>query len=206
MSVLAQQEVLVLNKGWTAIGIVTLERAVTMLFSTYKDGTPKAKIIDPHDFQQFTWKDWSELKLKEGEPGIKTAKQDFRIPTVILLSRYEKLPQQKANFSRRALMRRDNFTCQYCNKKPGTTELTLDHVQPKSRGGKTTWDNIVCACVDCNAKKANRTPEEAKMKLLSVPKKPNLPICRHHVQKCESWKHFISEAYWSVELENENEK
>jgi 5-methylcytosine-specific restriction endonuclease McrA len=203
MSVLAQREVLVLNKGWTAVGIVPLERAITMLFSTYKDGTPKAKIIDPQDFQQFTWADWSAMKLKEGEEALKGAKQDFRIPEVIVLTRYEKFPQQKANFSRRTLFRRDNNQCQYCGCKPGSNELTLDHVLPRSRGGKTTWENIVCACVDCNSHKADRTPEEANMKLLTIPKKPHLPICRQHAQKCASWSSFLSEMYWSVPLSND---
>jgi 5-methylcytosine-specific restriction endonuclease McrA len=164
MSVLAQREVLVLNKGWTAVGIVSLERAIVMLFSAYKDGTPKAKIIDPQDFQQFTWADWSVMKPKDGEERLAATSQDFRIPEVILLTRYEKMPQQKANFSRRTLFRRDNFQCQYCGGKPGSSELTLDHIQPKSRGGKTTWENIVCACVTCNARKADRTPDEAGMK------------------------------------------
>lgn len=204
MSVLAQREVLVLNKGWTAVGIVSLERAIVMLFSTYKDGTPKAKIIDPQDFQQYQWSDWSAMKPKDGEEKLATARADFRIPEVILLSRYEKLPQQKANFSRRTLFRRDNFQCQYCGCKPGSGELTLDHIQPKSRGGKTTWENIVCACVNCNARKADRTPDEAGMKLRTTPRKPTLPICRRHAQKCASWKHFLSEVYWEVELENEN--
>lgn len=204
MSVLAQREVLVLNKGWTAVRIVSLERAITMLFGTYKDGTPKAKIIDPQNFQQLTWADWSKIKPEDGEEKLTTAKADFRIPEVILLSRYEKPPHQKAKFSRRTLFRRDNFQCQYCGCKPGSDELTLEHIYPKSRGGKTTWENIVCACVNCNAKKADRTPEEANMKLRTTPRKPTLPICRRLAQKCESWKHFLSEAYWEVELENDN--
>jgi 5-methylcytosine-specific restriction endonuclease McrA len=207
MNVLANREVLVLNKGWVAVGIVTLERAITMLFSSYKDGTPKAKIIDPHDFQQFSWEDWSEFKLKEGETGIRTASQDFRIPEIIVLSKYEKMPRQRANFNRKTLFNRDQHQCQYCGSRPGNEELSLDHVLPKSRGGKTTWNNIVCACVTCNAKKADRTPEEAKMKLRSVPQKPTMTISRRsNGVRCKSWEAFVSSMYWSIELENNNEE
>lgn len=204
-STVLSREVLVLNKGWQAIGIVSLERAIIMLFSEYKDGTPKAKIIDPaHDFQQYTWEDWSRVKPKDNEDFIRTANSTFKIPEVILLSNYDRLPQQKSNFSRRTLFRRDNFQCQYCLKKPGNNELTLDHIVPRSRGGRTTWENVVCACVDCNAFKANRTPTEAGMQLRTTPKKPVLSICPRNAKKCNSWKHFISTVYWEVELENDN--
>jgi 5-methylcytosine-specific restriction endonuclease McrA len=199
------REVLVLNKGWTAVGFVSLERAIVMLFSAYKDGTPKARIIDPtRDFQQFTWADWSKIKPREGENVIRTARDSFAIPEIIFLTRYDKLPMLKANFSRRTLFRRDSNQCQYCGTRPGSEELTLDHIVPRSRGGKTTWENVVCACVGCNSKKADRTPAEAGMKLRTKPVKPTLSVCRRQAMKCESWKNFISEIYWECELENDN--
>ncbi len=204
MTALRNRKVLVLNKGWNAIGVVTLERALVMLFSEYKDGQPKARIIDPtKDFQTFTWEDWSRLRPKNGEDHIKATNTIFRVPEVILLSKYDKLPQHKIHFSRRTIYKRDANTCQYCGCMPGTEELTIDHVLPRSRGGKTTWENCVLACVGCNSKKADRTPEEAHMKLRKQPKKPVIPLFKGDI-RIKSWEAFLGEAYWLTELQNDN--
>jgi 5-methylcytosine-specific restriction endonuclease McrA len=204
MTALRNRKVLVLNKGWNAIGVVTLERALVMLFSTYKDGAPKARIIDPtKDFQTFTWEDWSRLRPKNGEDTIKGTNVVFRVPEVILLSKYDKLPQHKIHFSRRTIYKRDANTCQYCGCQPGTEELTIDHVLPRSRGGKTTWENCVLACVACNSKKADRTPEECGMKLRKQPKKPVIPLFKGDI-RIKSWEAFLGEAYWLTELQNDN--
>jgi len=205
MTALRNRKVLVLNRGWNAIGVVTLERALVMLFSEYKDGTPKARIIDPtKDFQTFTWEDWSRLRPKNGEDTIKGTNLVFRVPEVILLSKYDKLPQHKIHFSRRTIYKRDANTCQYCGCMPGTEELTIDHVLPRSRGGKTTWENCVLACVGCNSKKADRTPEEAYMKLRKQPKKPMIPLFKGDI-RIKSWEAFLGEAYWNVTLANDEE-
>jgi 5-methylcytosine-specific restriction endonuclease McrA len=175
-----------------------------MLFSCYNDGEPKARIIDPtKDFQTFTWEDWSRLRPKNGEDAIRSTSVIFRVPEVILLSRYDKLPQHKIHFSRRTIYKRDENQCQYCGITPGTDSLTIDHVLPRSRGGKTTWENCVLACVKCNSKKADRTPEECNMKLSKKPKKPKTPLFKGDV-RIESWQSFLGEAYWTVELDNDN--
>lgn len=205
MTALRNKKVLVLNRGWSPIGVVSLERALIMLFSVYKDGEPKAKIIDPtSDFQTFTWEDWSRLRPKNGEDSIRSTNVIFRVPEVILLSKYDKLPQHKIHFSRRTLYRRDTNQCQYCGCTPGTEELTIDHVMPRSRGGKTTWENCVLACVKCNSKKADRTPEECGMKLRKSPKKPASPLFKGDI-KIKSWQSFLGEAYWNCTLDNDNE-
>lgn len=205
MSVTQKRKVLVLNKGWNAIGVVSLERAIVMLFSTHECGTPKAKIIDPtREFQTFTWEKWSELKPKMDDEVIRSANMTFRVPEVILLSKYDKMPQHKIHFSRRTIYKRDNNQCQYCGATPGTEELTIDHVVPRSKGGKTTWENCVLACVGCNSFKADRTPEQAKMKLRKKPKKPSIPLFRGDV-RIKSWEAFLGEAYWMTELDNDNE-
>ena len=222
MTALAHRKVLVLNKLWTAVGVATVQRAITLLFQVHQTGEhagqPKARIIDPAlDFQTFTWEDWSLLRPKEGEDVIRGIGANFRIPEIVMLTQYDKLPAQRVHFSRRTIYRRDNFTCQYCGHKVGT-EGTIDHIMPRAQGGETTWENCVLACVTCNSQKANRTPEKAirtkkdvdwkgpsPMKLLSVPKKPKFALLkgdRGTVPK--SWTHFISEAYWNVELENNN--
>ena len=91
---------------------------------------------------------------------------------MLALARYDRLPTQAVAFSRRNIFKRDRFTCQFCGRQPGSEELTIDHVVPRSRGGTSTWENCVLACVPCNARKANRTPEQAGMKLRRAPVRP----------------------------------
>lgn len=199
MNTTMNDPVLVLNKGWNPVGTVPVHRAVTMLWSEYADGTPKAKIIEYPSYQQLTWSDWAKLRPKDDDRSIQGHNIQFRIPEVILLSKYEKLPQPKVHFSRRTLYKRDNYTCQYCGCRPGTEELSVEHIIPRSQGGETTWTNCVLACVECNSRKANRTPEQAGMKLLSVPKKPKISLFRCDITKrIESWTAFLGEAYWNV--------
>jgi 5-methylcytosine-specific restriction endonuclease McrA len=226
----AQKKVLVLNKCWRPITITSLHKAITLLFNTNDDGNPKAKIIDPiNGFTTFTWDDWSQMKPEIGEDTIKSGMyKEFRIPEIIMLTKYDKLPQQKVNFSRKTIYERDKCTCQYCGEKFKTDDLTIDHVLPKSKGGKTTWENCVLACVLCNKQKADNLLENtykpknkfnyhpqnhpngwkgsSPMKLLSIPKKPAYSGLKTDMAKVpKSWDNFISMAYWSVELQNDNE-
>jgi 5-methylcytosine-specific restriction endonuclease McrA len=206
-AILTSKKCLVLNKNWTPVGTVTLQRAIIMLFSEYDDGTPKAKIIEPDTYQTFTWEDWSKFKPLATDESIAAANVAFKIPEIILLSRYEKLPKPKVHFSRRTLYKRDKMTCQYCGAQPGSEELTIDHVTPRAQGGLTTWENCVLACVECNRKKADRTPKQARMKLLSEPKKPDLNSFRYDtIRPVKSWESFIGTAYWSVPLGDANDR
>lgn len=203
MPAIQNRRVLVLNKSWVAVGIVTMPRAMTLLFSEYKPGEPKAKIIDPEDYQQYTWKDWANLRPKDGEDVIFGTSSAFRVPKVIRLEKYDKIPNHKVAFSRRTIYKRDENICQYCGKKHNSNNLSIDHIKPKSRGGKTTWENCVLACIECNSKKANRTPEEARMKLIKKPTKPLVNFFKSDVC-CKTFEQFFSHAYWNVELENDN--
>ena len=203
---LSQRKVLALNRSWVAIGVVTLADALKKVSTEYRDGTPKARIIDcVHDFQLMTWTDWTELRPKDGEDVLRSVKRIIRIPEVIQYSRYDKLPSQKVHYNRRTIYRRDGNVCQYCGKKKPGNELSLDHVIPRCQGGLTTWENIVVACTDCNAKKAGRTPREANMRLLSKPKKPKYNFFPGDV-RIKSWEQFLGESYYLVELENDNQK
>ena len=204
MSALQQSRCLVLNKGWAPVGTVSLQRAIIMLFSEYENGEPKAKIIEHTTYQQFTWEDWSQIRPSADDEVIKGANIWFKIPEIILLTQYDRLPEPKIHFSRRNLFKRDQQTCQYCGAQPRSDELTIDHVVPKSQGGLSTWDNCVLACYKCNSYKANRTPEQAKMKLKKKPKKPRVSLFKwDSLKPVKSWCAFLGEAYWNVELEND---
>ena len=126
----------------------------------------------------------------------------MRVPEVISLARFDRLPHKSVAFSRRNLFARDRFTCQYCGTQPGSEELTIDHVVPRSHGGESTWENCVLACVTCNHRKADRTPDEARMPLRRPPTRPAWkPIYSGRSVHIASWAKFISEAYWKAELE-----
>jgi len=134
---------------------------------------------------------------------VRTVSSEIQVPRVIRLLDYDKLPKQTVKFNRRNIFARDNNQCQYCGKKFPTSELSLDHVMPRSQGGQSTWENIVCACVACNVRKGGRTPKEAHMALIRRPEKPkrspllNLKLTH---RKYQSWRTFLDNAYWSVEL------
>ena len=203
MTAIAQRKVLVLNRGWTPIDVISVRRAIKLV-SCDDHGEPKARIIDVDEqFRLYTWADWSEMMPKDGEPVIRSASRAHRIPEVILLSRYNKLRQQGLRFSRRTIYKRDNNQCQYCGCRPGTAELTLDHVIPRCQGGQTTWENCVVACWQCNSRKAGKTPEQAGMKLLRKPFKPKYHFYRGDY-RCKSWEALLGAAYWEVELQNDN--
>ena len=126
----------------------------------------------------------------------------LRVPEVIVLADYDRLPTAAVSFSRRNIFKRDHWACQYCGCQPGSEELTIDHVVPRSQGGTSTWENCVLACIGCNKRKADRTPHQAGMRLRKVPVRPTWkPIYARDSVRIESWSKFISETYWNVPLE-----
>lgn len=216
------RKVLVLNSNWCAIGVVDMTDAIGLLYNQYSDGEPRARIVTPPpsgNYEVWDWEDWSRLKPKEGEDGLVSASRVFKIPEVVLLSRYDSLPEQKVNFCRRSIWKRDDFTCQYCGSKPPGDECTLDHVIPKSLGGDTSWTNCVLACYTCNSQKADRRPEHAfrpkdkdkarkwrgpsPMRLLKKPIKPEYSVIKERMQILDTWKHWLDKLYWEVPLEND---
>ncbi|MGB9696947.1 MAG: HNH endonuclease [Ignavibacteria bacterium] len=101
---------------------------------------------------------------------VHTIPRSYKCPSIVRLSVYVRVPFKKIILSRKNILRRDNHKCQYCG---SSINLTIDHIIPKSRGGDDSWENLVTACVKCNNKKGDRTPEEANMKLRTIPKKPS---------------------------------
>jgi 5-methylcytosine-specific restriction endonuclease McrA len=157
---------LVLNRSWRPIHVTTVVRALVMLWND------SAKVVDPADYRLYSWADWIDLAPVEGRPCIRTARARIRAPEVVALQHFDRLPAAAVAFSRRNVAKRDHYTCQYCGMQPGVAEVTIDHVVPRAQGGQSTWTNCVAACVDCNARKADRTPEQAGMRLRKPPARP----------------------------------
>lgn len=187
---------LVLNRNWQPVGVASVARALVMVWSD------TARIVDVEDYRLWTWEDWARLRPEGDETAIETVRFRLRVPEVVSLVEYDRVPAAHVAFSRRNLFKRDHYTCQYCGVQPARDELTIDHVVPRSQGGVSSWENCVLACVACNKRKANRTPAQAHMHLHRKPVKPTWkPIYADHTVRIASWSKFISDAYWSVELQ-----
>jgi len=197
--------VLVLNKHYMAIRIIGARRAFSLLFRELAEvvSVEKDKYSN-YDFQ--SWCELSQLKRHfepDGHDWVSTVNFYIAVPRIIRLLFYDRLPRTEVKLNRRNIFARDKNKCQYCGKRQPTSELSLDHVIPRSMGGKTAWENIVCACASCNVKKGGRTPKLAGMTLIQKPIKPkHNPLVHIHLshQRYHSWKQFLDHAYWSVEL------
>jgi 5-methylcytosine-specific restriction endonuclease McrA len=191
-----QRPTLILNRNWQPVNVATVARALVLLWND------AARVVDPNNFQLYTWDDWSQLRPDEDERFIQAVRLRLRVPEVIVLADYDRLPNAAVSFSRRNIFKRDHWACQYCGCQPASDELTIDHVTPRSHGGTSTWENCVLACIDCNKRKADRTPRQAGMKLRAVPVRPLWqPFYARDNRRIESWSKFISESYWNVPLE-----
>ena len=157
---------LVLNKSWSPVSICTTKKAIA------KTMLGLAHILDPETYILYNFEDWMTLPVREGEKAIRTSRTEVRVPEIIVLSEYERLPQREVKLTRRNLLIRDNYTCQYTGRRISMDTGTIDHVVPRSRGGASTWENLVMCCLEVNAKKADRTPDEAGLKLLKKPERP----------------------------------
>jgi len=195
------QPVLVLNRLWQAVNVCTVRRAFTLLCQGHacvvnNDG---ARNFSTHDFES-----WRDLSFREPEEDmVNTITFKIRIPRIIVLLAFDRLPKKEVKFTRHNVFERDKNTCQYCAKTLDRKDLNIDHVIPRDKGGSTTWENVVCSCIPCNTKKGNRLAHEVHMRLI---KKPERPKWRPFVQFTfgvphhESWCHFVDLAYWNVEL------
>lgn len=196
---------LVLNRNYMALRVVSAKRAITLLYRKMAEVVhiEQGQYLS-YDFE--SWRNISELKRQfqpDGFDWLRTVRFQIAVPRIIRLLFYEKLPRSDVKFNRRNIFARDGNRCQYCGQKFPTQELSLDHVVPRSQQGKSTWENVVCACIECNIRKGGRTPEQAHMKLISVPKKPRRsPILTLKLgdDRYASWRQFLDFAYWDVEL------
>ncbi len=198
-------KVLVLNKLYMALRIVSAKRAFSML------SREMAEVIhvDAGEYLSYDFASWAEVsefkreRERERFDWVRTVRLEIAVPRVIRLLGYERLPRQEVKLNRRNLFARDRNQCQYCGHSFPTSELSIDHVLPRSQGGGDSWENLVCACVRCNARKGGRTPPQAHMALVRRPIRPRrnpLIAVRLGQEKYEPWKAFLDHAYWSVEL------
>ncbi len=198
--------VLVLNNFWQVVDICSVRRAFCLLYLRHAQVVLK----EGGSFYTFGFEDWKDFSQNSFEDTqiIRTITYKLRIPRVILLLVYDKLPPRRVKFTRKNIYKRDENRCQYCGKKFKPQDLNLDHVIPTSRGGKDNWYNVVCSCVSCNLRKGSKALAEAGMKLIKKPTRPSWKaFVKHNLAGIdideENWKDFLDLAYWNVELEED---
>ncbi|MCA9730904.1 HNH endonuclease [candidate division KSB1 bacterium] len=167
-SIALNRKVLILNQSYEPLSVVSAQKAIVLIY------LGKAEIVEKHPTMV-----------------VRSIMISFPYPSIIRLSRYVYIPRKRVILSRKNVLRRDGFRCQYCGEK--SQPLTVDHVIPKRMGGQDTWENLVCACFNCNNKKGDRTPEIANMLLQSKPKKPSyLFFIQQEIKfSQESWKPYL---------------
>ncbi len=204
-AVALEQQVLVLNRGYSAVRVVPARDAFTLLC---REAAEIISVEEGHwaNYNLANWIDVAKLQ-KEFEPTqhswIRLPSLEIAVPKIIRLLGFDRLIKPQLRLTRRNLYARDKNRCQYCGKRFSSSDLTLDHIVPRVQGGGNSWTNLVCACLKCNTKKGGRTPKQSRMALIRKPFKPakcesvRLRIGRKQYQ---SWKTFLNNAYWTVEL------
>jgi 5-methylcytosine-specific restriction endonuclease McrA len=196
---MADGAVLVLNRLYQAVQVTGVRRGFRLFY------TGRARAVAP-DFATYDFENWCDLPPGADDEVIHTPRRTIRIPRVIQLVQYDRIPRREVRFTRRNIFFRDRNRCQFCGKIFSQRDLNLDHVIPLSRGGMSSWENVVCACVGCNGRKGDRTPHEAGMTLVRIPRRPaGHPVLRSFWigPRYEEWRTFLDEAYWNVELSEE---
>lgn len=196
MSVL-NTKVLVLNRSYLPIHITIVRRALSLLYQGV------AHAVD-EQYRTFDFASWADLATDEDTIGL--VDRAIRVPRVILLQGYDRIPRRYVRFSRFNIYSRDGNRCQYCGRQFPRAELNLDHVVPRSKGGTSVWENVVCSCHRCNRLKGGRTPTEAGMRLIRQPRRPQwTPFMTetYSLRRYKEWMPFLSAvdaAYWNSEL------
>ncbi len=193
-------KVLVLNRNFLPVHVTSVRRAFSLLYQGI------AQAVD-EQYRTFDFQSWSELSVAVRNESVGLVNGAIRVPRVILLLTYDRVPRRQIRFNRFNVYSRDRNTCQYCGRRLGRPELTLDHVIPRSQGGRSSWENIVCSCQDCNRRKGGRTPKQAEMALLREPRRPDwTPFVLQSFSSLShrEWLPFLTTvdaAYWGNELE-----
>jgi 5-methylcytosine-specific restriction endonuclease McrA len=192
--------VLVLNKSFLPVQITTVRRAFCLLYAGI------AKAVNSQ-YETFDYESWRQIGVERNDETLGLVDRVIKVPRVILLIAYDRVPKRRTRFSRYNIFARDKNICQYCGQKFQRHDLNLDHVIPRSQGGFSTWENVVCSCHQCNRKKGGKTPDQAKMKLIAPPRKPAwTPPLNLSIQELmrKEWVPFldfmVDVSYWNTEL------
>jgi 5-methylcytosine-specific restriction endonuclease McrA len=194
--------ILVLNRYYQPVNVTDVRRGICLLYLGV------ARALDA-DYQLFDFASWAAVSAELDEEAIVGTSQRIRVPRILVLQAYDRVPMGRIRFSRRNIFVRDDHTCQYCAKRLARDELNLDHVVPRSQGGRTNWENVVASCLKCNFKKGGRTPTQAGMKLLKQPKKPRWAELVHPPRlraRYREWVPFLNPvdaSYWNTELQSD---
>jgi 5-methylcytosine-specific restriction endonuclease McrA len=181
------EPVLVLNRSWLPMQLANVKRSMTLLFKGH------AEVVCPETFRTYSFNAWKQQSRPAAQRCLHTPHFSIALPEVMVLRNFNRVVKRQLRFNRRNIFIRDENTCQYCGQRLPTRELTLEHICPVSRGGASDWENVVLACKSCNRKKANRTPQEAGMRLLREPRKPrglSSPI-PHMPEPRSAWTPFL---------------
>jgi 5-methylcytosine-specific restriction endonuclease McrA len=185
--------VLVLNRNWQAIN----SRSPAEAFCQMATNVATALEIEGENhIRPVKWDEWITLPIREQDHAVQTVRGPIRVPTVIVLANFAKVPRKRPRLCAKTIRERDGNRCQYTGKLLRPDEGSLDHVLPRSRGGKDAWENLVWSCKLVNAKKGNRLPHEAGLRLLSVPRAPKeLPVTAllRNTQGIADWRLFVQE-------------
>jgi len=189
---LTKSTVLVLNRNWQAIGVKTPMEA----FSMIAGGAATALDIETGGhIRPVTWHEWLALPVRDGDNAIGTVKGAVRVPSVLVLAKFDKVPKKRPKFGARGIWERDGGVCQYTGRKLRPHEGNIDHVVPLSRGGPTSWENCVLADKRINSRKGAKLPEEAGLKLLRRPSVPReLPVTQliRNAHGMRDWEMFLA--------------
>jgi 5-methylcytosine-specific restriction endonuclease McrA len=186
--------VLVLNRSYIPIHVTSVRRAVSLLYRDFAHAVNE-------EYRTFDFEEWRSVSAPRRTDAIGTSSGCLRIPRVIVLLRFDRIPRRHVRYSRVNVFARDRFTCQYCGVHPHRSQLNLDHVIPRSLGGKTTWENVVCCCLDCNRCKGGRTPEQARLRLRRSPARPrwsplmNLAVGRPRYAEWHPFMAIVDRSY-----------
>ena len=179
--------VLILNKSWLPIRVKTVKSSINLIFRE------RAFVVNPVTYEVYSLMEWINLEVKEEDKFLRTSHSKIKVPEIIVLSNYNKIPEQNVKLTKKNIFLRDKYLCQYTGKKVDPKNADIDHVIPKSKGGTNSWDNLVVSSKDINRKKGNKTPEEAGLKLIKQPRKPLYRSLLLDPRKeiPESWKKFF---------------
>ena len=183
--------VLVLNRNWQAINVRTPQEAFCMMATNV---ATSLEIEGEDHIRPVSWEEWITLPIREQDESVHTVRGEIRVPTVIVAVNYAKVPKKRPKLCARTIRERDGNRCQYTGRMLRPEEGSLDHVVPRSRGGKDAWENLVWSAKEVNQRKTDRLPHEAGLKLLSVPRAPKeMPVSAliRNTSEVEDWKLFL---------------